>query len=134
MNSRMCSDIGYNMTRMPNSLGHNTVAHAALEVTQFYPLVRVNCNPQLQPFLCSLYFPQCQETELVLPCRSLCEQARSGCDSLMVMYDFKWPETLGCEKLPETGNCFYPGTCYRWFISCKRLSLIHAQPMCYRCL
>ena len=120
--SRMCSNMGYNKIRVPNSLGHKSVSAAELAMHEFFPLLKVGCSPQLQPFLCSIHFPQCHETELVLPCRSLCEQARSGCDSIMNRFGFKWPETLGCEKLPETGNCFYAGTCYRWFISCKRLS------------
>ncbi|RUS72225.1 hypothetical protein EGW08_020013, partial [Elysia chlorotica] len=101
--------IGYDMTNFPNSLNHSTVEDAAREISQFAPLVKTGCSPQLQPFLCSMHFPQCRETEQVLPCRSLCLQARSGCEELMNRFGFQWPEELSCDRLPESGNCFYPG-------------------------
>lgn len=36
------SGIGYNMTRYPNSYGHEKQEEAGLEVHQFYPLVEVS--------------------------------------------------------------------------------------------
>ncbi|VDM11553.1 unnamed protein product [Wuchereria bancrofti] len=38
----LCKGIGYNMTRYPNSYGHEKQEEAGLEVHQFYPLVEVN--------------------------------------------------------------------------------------------
>jgi len=37
----LCKDIQYNMTIMPNLLGHHKQDDAGLEVHQFYPLVQV---------------------------------------------------------------------------------------------
>ncbi len=37
----LCKDMGYNMTKYPNSYGHERQEEAGLEAHQFYPLVEV---------------------------------------------------------------------------------------------
>ena len=73
---------------------------------QFWPLVEINCSPDLRFFLCSLYAPICLPTYTKpLPaCRSVCERAKNGCAPLMRMYGFAWPERMRCEDLPEFGD------------------------------
>lgn len=100
----LCLDVEYNMTVMPNSIGHSKQDEAALEVHQFIPLVKVDCSPDLKFFLCSLYAPPCTILEEpIRPCRSLCESARR-CESLMNSFSFQWPENLECNKFPEYGS------------------------------
>ncbi|KAI4812027.1 hypothetical protein KUCAC02_014883 [Chaenocephalus aceratus] len=53
----LCTDIAYNETIMPNLLGHTNQEDAGLECTSFYPLVKVQCSPDLKFFLCSMYAP-----------------------------------------------------------------------------
>ena len=103
----MCKGIGYNLTYMPNQFNHNTQDEAGLEVHQFFPLVEINCSPDLRLFLCSMYAPICvPEYGYHLPaCRSVCERARDGCAPLMRQYGFVWPERMNCDNLPETGLC-----------------------------
>ncbi|XP_076369882.1 frizzled-7-A-like [Tachypleus tridentatus] len=101
----LCKDIEYNQTIMPNLLNHQKQEDAGLEVHQFFPLVKVKCSPDLQFFLCSMYTPVCTILPHPLPpCRSLCQSARNGCESLMNKFGFRWPETLECEKFPEAGG------------------------------
>ena len=105
----MCMDIQYNQTILPNILGHINQDSAKDEVHQYLPLVKVNCSPHLQIFLCSIYVPVCNVLETPLkPCRSLCISARTGCDVLMAQFGFHWPEYLNCEKFPESDKelCF----------------------------
>lgn len=100
----ICKDIPYNMTIMPNLIGHTRQEEAGLEVHQFAPLVKIACSPDLQLFLCSLYVPVCTILEEPIPpCRSLCESART-CEGLMRHYDFQWPENLECSKFPQAGT------------------------------
>lgn len=100
----ICKDIAYNMTIMPNLIGHTRQEEAGLEVHQFAPLVKIACSPDLQLFLCSLYVPVCTILdEPIPPCRSLCESARL-CEGLMRHYNFNWPENLECSKFPEHGG------------------------------
>ncbi|KAI8116582.1 hypothetical protein FF38_13221 [Lucilia cuprina] len=100
----ICKNIPYNMTIMPNLIGHTKQEEAGLEVHQFAPLVKIGCSPDLQLFLCSLYVPVCTILEQPIPpCRSLCESARV-CETLMKTYNFNWPENLECSKFPVHGG------------------------------
>ncbi|XP_060639135.2 frizzled-7 [Anolis sagrei] len=100
----LCTDIAYNQTILPNLLGHTSQEDAGLEVHQFYPLVKVQCSPELRFFLCSMYAPVCTVLEQAIPpCRSLCERARHGCEALMNKFGFQWPERLRCENFPVHG-------------------------------
>ena len=102
----MCRGIGYNLTHLPNQFNHHTQGEAGLEVHQFWPLVEINCSPDLKFFLCSMYTPICvMNYNKPLPaCRSVCERAKAGCSPLMRTYGFAWPERMKCEDLPEYGD------------------------------
>ncbi|CAI9727220.1 frizzled-5-like [Octopus vulgaris] len=102
----MCRDIGYNMTYMPNQFNQETQEEAGLEVHQFWPLVKIQCSPDLRFFLCSLYLPICMENykKPLPPCRSVCERAKAGCAPVMLVYSFVWPEHMNCDELPEFGS------------------------------
>ncbi|KAM8843884.1 frizzled-2 [Spinachia spinachia] len=101
----LCTDIAYNQTIMPNLVGHYNQEDAGLEVHQFYPLVKVQCSPELKFFLCSMYAPVCTVLEKAIPpCRSICERAKQGCEALMNKFGFQWPDRLRCENFPVLGN------------------------------
>lgn len=102
----MCKGIGYNNTYMPNQFHHDSQEEAGLEVHQFWPLVKIQCSPDLKFFLCSMYTPICMlDYNKPLPaCRSVCERAKAGCAPLMRQYGFSWPERMNCELLPELGD------------------------------
>ncbi|KAM9775289.1 frizzled-8a [Syngnathus typhle] len=102
----LCKGIGYNYTYMPNQFNHDTQDEAGLEVHQFWPLVEIQCSPDLKFFLCSMYTPICLEDykKPLPPCRSVCERARAGCAPLMRQYGFPWPDRMKCDLLPVLGN------------------------------
>uniref|UniRef100_A0A8D0GKE0 Frizzled-5 n=1 Tax=Sphenodon punctatus TaxID=8508 RepID=A0A8D0GKE0_SPHPU len=102
----MCKGIGYNLTYMPNQFNHDTQDEAGLEVHQFWPLVEIQCSPDLKFFLCSMYTPICllDYAKPLPPCRSVCERAKAGCSPLMRQYGFAWPERMNCDKLPVLGD------------------------------
>ncbi|MEQ2241383.1 hypothetical protein ILYODFUR_024739, partial [Ilyodon furcidens] len=112
----LCEDVSYTNTVLPNILGHKSQEEAGLVIHQFFPLIKVECSPHLKPFLCSVYIPKCVSGRPQPPCRTLCEQARSGCGRLMSKFDFPWPEALKCESF-TTESCEepllinVPGTC-----------------------
>lgn len=100
----ICKNIHYNMTIMPNLLGHTRQEEAGFEVFQFAPLVKVGCSPDLQFFLCLLYVPLCTILDHPIPpCRSLCESARA-CETVMKNFRIDWPENLECSKFPQDGT------------------------------
>lgn len=106
INIPMCRAIGYNMTSYPNDMNHENQDDAGLEVHQFWPLVEIDCSPDLKFFLCSKYAPICLEDyHKPLPvCRTVCQRARDGCEPLMKRYSFAWPEKMSCEDLPMYGD------------------------------
>ncbi|XP_066986681.1 uncharacterized protein [Macrobrachium rosenbergii] len=100
----LCRDLPYN-TSFPNILNHESQEEAGLEIHQFFPLIRMQCSLDLQLFLCSVYVPVCTEREkAMLPCRSLCQSARLGCEELMNRFGFSWPESLQCSRFPEPSD------------------------------
>jgi len=53
-----------------------------------------------------MYVPVCTVLdEAIPPCRSLCLEARNGCEVLMNRFGFQWPENLECSRFPESGLC-----------------------------
>lgn len=102
----MCRGIGYNWTSMPNSLHHDTQEEAGLEVHQFWPLVKIECSPDMRFFLCSIYAPICIKDypNSIPACKSVCLRAEAGCAPLMRKYGFAWPERMQCDKFPQFGD------------------------------
>ncbi|KAM8825952.1 uncharacterized protein ACB058_019405 [Synchiropus picturatus] len=104
----LCKDLPYSDTVFPNILGHRTQEDAGLFVSQFYPVVQVQCSAHLKTFLCSVYTPECVSGRARPPCRTLCEQARSDCSPILNKFGFQWPETLRCESF-TTESCQHYG-------------------------
>lgn len=106
----MCQDMPYNLTRMPNLMGHTDQSQAAIQVHEFVPLVEIGCSKHLKFFLCSLYAPMCTEqVDVPIPsCQSICEEVKSKCLPLLTQFHFNWPQALNCSRLPvpeKNGLC-----------------------------
>uniref|UniRef100_UPI00355C9F35 Frizzled-3 n=1 Tax=Homo sapiens TaxID=9606 RepID=UPI00355C9F35 len=107
---RMCQDLPYNTTFMPNLLNHYDQQTAALAMEPFHPMVNLDCSRDFRPFLCALYAPICMEYgRVTLPCRRLCQRAYSECSKLMEMFGVPWPEDMECSRFPDCDEP-YPGT------------------------
>ncbi|KAL2092496.1 hypothetical protein ACEWY4_012294 [Coilia grayii] len=102
----MCKDIGYNLTVMPNLMGHEDQNEAAIKLHEFAPLIQVGCHSHLRFFLCSLYAPMCSEkVSMPIPsCRVMCEQAQQKCSPIMEKFHFHWPKSLDCSRLPTKND------------------------------
>ncbi len=121
-----CADhFNYNYTLYPNLLQHQRQDDAESDLRQYDLLVQSDCSPKLRFFLCVLFVPVCTVLKRPLPpCRHLCNEVRTGCETLLNRYGFQWPEPFYCSRFPsqETdicvgnqntektqiqGNCFY---------------------------
>ncbi|XP_023682802.1 frizzled-10 [Paramormyrops kingsleyae] len=102
----LCRDIGYNMTRMPNLMGHMDQGEAAIKLHEFAPLIEYGCHGHLRFFLCSLYAPMCTEqvSTPIPACKVMCEQARLRCSPIMEQFSFRWPDSLDCSRLPSKND------------------------------
>uniref|UniRef100_A0A8C5P5Q8 Corin, serine peptidase n=1 Tax=Jaculus jaculus TaxID=51337 RepID=A0A8C5P5Q8_JACJA len=86
----------------------------------FTYLHRLGCYQHIMLFGCGLAFPECvmdgDDRHGLLPCRSFCEAAKEGCESVLGMVNSSWPEFLKCSQFrdqAESGSnvsraCFSP--------------------------
>ncbi|XP_078302268.1 atrial natriuretic peptide-converting enzyme isoform X1 [Panthera onca] len=85
----------------------------------FMYLHRLSCYQHIMLFGCSLAFPECvgdgDDSHGLLPCRSFCEAAKEGCESVLGMVNASWPDFLTCSQFRvqnESSNvsriCFSP--------------------------
>ncbi|GIY47425.1 frizzled-4 [Caerostris extrusa] len=104
-----CHDIGYNVTAMPNLVGHELQQDAQLQLQTFTPLIQYGCSSRLRFFLCSVYVPMCTDKvpEPIGPCRALCEDVRDKCQPVLQEFGFPWPAGLNCSKFPPQNNDKY---------------------------
>uniref|UniRef100_UPI00358E4B95 frizzled-3-like n=2 Tax=Myxine glutinosa TaxID=7769 RepID=UPI00358E4B95 len=106
---RMCLDMPYNLTRMPNILGHYDQHSAGQAMEAFHPLVNLDCHPGLRSFLCSAFAPTCvdpglggaEEVPIPRPCQQTCLQVTAACSNLQQLFDVVWPTHLECQRLRE---------------------------------
>ncbi|XP_061427233.1 LOW QUALITY PROTEIN: frizzled-4-like [Lethenteron reissneri] len=98
----LCQGLGYNATRVPNPLGHESQADAELQLQTFTPLVQYGCSAQLQFFLCAVHFPLCAEAvpEPIGPCAGMCRAVRRRCEPVLVDFQYAWPPALACDRFP----------------------------------
>lgn len=101
--SKLCSNIGYNFTQMPNHFKQQNQVEVEYELSQFTPMIQSNCSPMLRVFLCSLYFPPCTDDPqlITLPCRYVCQKARRDCKLWIERSGLKWPYKFECSSFPE---------------------------------
>lgn len=111
----LCRNAGYNATAFPNSRQQETQDEASSEMADFFQLWtgETPCSNAIVHFLCSFYFPFCGlgrqgENTTLQPCRSLCEESRSGCEDYIEKHaGLQWPPFLDCNNFAED-LCFGP--------------------------
>ncbi|NXA11419.1 SFRP2 protein, partial [Sapayoa aenigma] len=95
----MCHKIGYSEMRLPNLMGHTSMAEVILKSTTWQHLVHTDCHPHVRMFLCSLFAPVCLDT-FIHPCRSMCVAVRDSCAPVLLCHGHSWPNSLDCDRFP----------------------------------
>ncbi|KAG7189054.1 hypothetical protein KM043_008639 [Ampulex compressa] len=107
-----CKGLRYNLTAMPNFMGHEDQRQAERGLTAFMPLVHYNCSKHLRLFLCAVFAPVCSEyVAMQIPaCKSLCVSVRRDCEPALTSLTLPWPHMLDCDRFLEHGNrlCVQP--------------------------
>lgn len=101
--AKLCENIGYNFTQMPNYFKQRNQNDAEHELSQFTRMIQSKCSSVLHVFLCSLYFPPCADDagRTTPPCRSVCRTARRDCEPWIKRSGFKWPYKFECSSFPD---------------------------------
>lgn len=58
----VCHKIGYSEMRLPNLMGHTSMAEVIQKSSTWQHLVNTDCHPHVGTFLCSLFAPICLDT------------------------------------------------------------------------
>lgn len=133
-------NLPYNTTSYPNFLGHQSQRESSVswESSLFPALVQTGCYQYLMFYACTLLVPKCDPvtTQRVPPCRfvcpgywlwicchsgirappspplrSLCQNAKGRCESVLSIVGLQWPEDSDCTQFPEEGGnvtCLLP--------------------------
>ncbi|XP_056881881.1 atrial natriuretic peptide-converting enzyme isoform X2 [Takifugu flavidus] len=111
----LCMNLPYNTTRYPNFLGHQSQRESSVswESSLFPALVQTGCYQYLMFYACTLLVPKCDPVTVrrVPPCRSLCQNAKGRCESVLSIVGLQWPEDSDCTQFPEEGGnatCLLP--------------------------
>ncbi|CAI2305192.1 unnamed protein product [Caenorhabditis sp. 36 PRJEB53466] len=99
----LCKDLPYNYTYSFNTILHNDQHTLQTHTEHFKPLWKTKCHPQIHFFICSVFAPMCPNSipQAVTSCKSVCEEVKRDCFSILKEFDMEWPEPLNCEKFPE---------------------------------
>ena len=99
-----CKNIGYNFTRMPNTLGFNRQIEVEMQLKTYEPLVQIGCSQELHFFLCAVFAPMChtklEPDKAILPCEGWCRAEQSKCKKVMKSFGIEWPKILNCSQFP----------------------------------
>ncbi|XP_038647183.1 atrial natriuretic peptide-converting enzyme isoform X6 [Scyliorhinus canicula] len=112
----LCMNQPYNSTIYPNYLSHRNQKEASIswEFSLFPTLVQTNCYKYLMFFACTILVPKCdhETNRRVPPCRSLCEESKEHCETVLSMVGLQWPEDTDCRQFPremtDNKTCLMP--------------------------
>ncbi|XP_015188840.1 PREDICTED: frizzled-9-like [Polistes dominula] len=112
LNVSFCHGLRYNLTAMPNFMGHEDQLQAERGLATLMPLVHYNCSKHLRLFLCAVFAPVCSEhVAMQIPaCKSLCLSVRRECEPALTSLTLPWPNMLDCDRFLDRGNtlCVQP--------------------------
>uniref|UniRef100_A0A8C3S691 FZ domain-containing protein n=1 Tax=Chelydra serpentina TaxID=8475 RepID=A0A8C3S691_CHESE len=99
MEMGMCHGVGYSEMRLPNLMGHTSMAEVIPKSAEWQHFVQTACHPHARTFLCSLFAPVCLDT-FIHPCRSMCVAVRDSCAPVLLCHGLSWPDSLDCDRFP----------------------------------
>ncbi|XP_078578153.1 uncharacterized protein LOC144863065 [Branchiostoma floridae x Branchiostoma japonicum] len=115
----ICKSLDFSDVLLPNWFGHNSVEEirnsAEMQSLTEYQHNDTSCHGQLLDYVCSLLFPRCENSRLVLPCRAWCVEVQQVCGSGQVpglektfsACDLLRSNRCFSQQTPDGKDCFY---------------------------
>ncbi|CAH1258862.1 CORIN [Branchiostoma lanceolatum] len=103
-----CMGLSYSQTSFPNIFQWPTQGLALQIVPTVFPTYDQisDCHPDLNFFLCSIFFPQCTSEGQIFPCRSFCHEINATCGERALAAGVEWDASI-CPRLSED-SCSLP--------------------------
>lgn len=96
-----CSILPYNSTSYPNIVGHWNLTSLEEDFVMFRQIVDAECYPLAREFICRLVQPECEEDNMVWPCRDFCEDFHRSCQDWIPK---KLANKVKCNKFPSSNG------------------------------
>ncbi|KAK3578390.1 hypothetical protein CHS0354_025483 [Potamilus streckersoni] len=99
----MCQNlITYNMTKLPNSFGHNTQVEVYRVLEPLWSFIDYGCSNNFRQLVCGTYLPEYRHDppRVLPPCKKTCVKAKKLCGRILKQLGTKWPKQLKCRGLP----------------------------------
>ena len=109
--------INYSHTSYPNAIGQTSLreANEALALISFILPIEGRCYQHPFEFLCRIFIPECQNEELIYPCKQMCEDVRKACHELFTKYE----QVFYCTNFKDSLN---PSECFNKPVTCPRIN------------
>ncbi|XP_055927120.1 atrial natriuretic peptide-converting enzyme-like isoform X3 [Argiope bruennichi] len=102
-----CNSLPYNTTSYPNIVGHNNMSEVMNDIVMFRQILDFECYPLAQEFVCQLLQPDCEDDDIIMPCKDFCEDFWRSCKKLLPK---KVIDKIDCSKFPKFSGY---GTCHQ---------------------
>ncbi|XP_035688691.1 polycystic kidney disease protein 1-like 2 [Branchiostoma floridae] len=102
------ANLPYVQSSSPNAFGPFTQDKLAAYITTQSEVFSLSCHPQWSTFLCSVFYPECEEGVRRVLCREFCEEVQNACQDELAELG-GWPPHLSCSLFPyssQEGSCF----------------------------
>jgi len=76
-----CNLLSYNKTSYPNIVGHWNISSLEEDFISYRQIIDFECYPLAREFICSLLQPECEDDELIWPCRDFCHEFLQACSA-----------------------------------------------------
>ncbi|KFM61966.1 Atrial natriuretic peptide-converting enzyme, partial [Stegodyphus mimosarum] len=106
-----CTHLPYNATSYPNVVGHSNTSEVMNNLVTFRQILDFECYPLSREFVCQLLQPECQNDDIIMPCKDFCEDFVKSCKKLLPK---KVIEKIDCSKFPKFsghGSCHQKPGC-----------------------
>ncbi|KAK6187053.1 hypothetical protein SNE40_006301 [Patella caerulea] len=96
-----CNEEDFNETALPTLFSYTM--EGTISVFKKFALATVAraCSPLSKFFYCGLFFPKCDNGNITLPCRSVCEAIDAACSDI-------WVFPIDCEATFNDTDCLMP--------------------------
>ena len=93
-----CQFLAYNLTSYPNVLNHWNLSSIEEEFIMYKEIIDSECFPLAKEFLCNLLQPECMSDEIIMPCKSFCNEFYTACQPWL---SERVASKIVCNSFPE---------------------------------